>query len=133
MPEIPYEITQTVVPSKICNGKKYKEMLASEQWKYLQYMVYEICKKYDLEYVIYPEFHKNYNIHIHGVINIPDKIKKIDLVDIQKRFERLGRCHFKKINNMTSWMSYIKKNQEEIDNKHYKSPGYEKKSVQFYE
>ncbi len=126
MPEISkfYEVTLTVVPSRLCHGIRWKAMLASKQWEFLQFFVYEVFKKHNIQYVIYPEFHKNMNIHIHGIA-IVNKINKMDLVDITKHFEALGRSNFKPINDLHNWETYINKDQEELDFQFYKSPNYD--------
>lgn len=119
-----YEITITVSPSYPVHGERYGKMLASHQWDFLKFYIYESLKKINCEYAIYPEFHKNHNIHVHGHCIMSSDVSKIDIVDIEKRFNKIGRSNFKPTHSIENWITYIKKNQEELDNLHYLSPNY---------
>lgn len=124
-PVVSYELTCTVIQSRLCNGVKYGKMLASKQWDFLQFYTYEVFKKYNIEYYMVPEFHKNNNIHTHSHVILPESLDRMDLVDIKKRFENLGRCSFTKIHNLPTWLEYMDKNQSELSFQHYKSGKYE--------
>lgn len=126
MPKTPYEYTQTVIQTKKCMGVKYKSMTASSQWEFLCFRIYTILQRYDIDYCLYPEFHAppNYNLHIHGTLLIPENLSKLDLVDIRKHFEDLGRVTLSKIHDRSKWNSYMIKDQKEIGDLHYISPNY---------
>ncbi len=110
-----YEITVTVSPLQQVNGMRYGKMIASKQWEYLQFLLFQTLNKHDIDYIIYPEFHKNMNIHIHGHAIVSESITKMDLVDILKRLNQVGRSRFQPLHNKSSWLSYIKKDFAEID------------------
>ncbi len=118
-----YEITITVSPIHQVNGMRYGKMIASKQWEWLQFLIYETLKKHDIDYEIYAEFHKNMNIHVHGHAVVSESVSKMDIVDILKRFNQVGRSNFQLLNNKTHWLDYIKKDYEEIKSK-YTSPYY---------
>ncbi len=118
-----YEITVTVSPIHQVSGQRYGKMIASKQWEFLQYYIYDCLKRHDIQYEIFPEFHKNMNIHVHGHAIIPEHMNKMDLVDILKRFNNIGRSRFQPVSNINSWLDYICKDHEELQYK-YTSPGY---------
>lgn len=118
-----YEITITVSPVHQVSGMRYSKMIASKQWEFLQFFVYETLKKHNIQYQIFPEFHKNMNLHIHGHAVLPDDINKMDIIDILKRFNQIGRSRFQPVSNLTSWLQYIEKDHEELKYS-YKSPNY---------
>lgn len=110
-----YEITVTVNPKTIIKyyDKPYGKLLASQQWEWLQYHINQILREHS-QFVIYPEFHKNYNIHVHGHVLINQEINEFTYVDIKKKIEEFGRSRFRPIMNLDSWLSYIKKDYEEL-------------------
>lgn len=112
-----YELTMTVNPKVNIKyyGKPYGKLIASDQWKWLKYHIYQILCDY-AEFVIYPEFHKppNYNLHIHGHVLIREDIEIMDLMNITKQLEEYGRTNFKPINSIDSWLEYIQKDYEKI-------------------
>ncbi len=118
-----YEITVTVSPIHNVSGERYGKMIASKQWEFLQFYIYQTLKRYDVEYSLYPEFHKNLNIHVHGHAIIPITLNKMDIVDIHKRLNQLGRSNFKLVNNLDNWLKYIKKDFDELGYS-YNSPNY---------
>ena len=118
-----YEITVTVSPLYQISGQRYGKMIASKQWEFLQFFIYETLKKHDIHYQIYPEFHKNMSIHVHGHARLPLDMNKFDIVDIHKRFNQIGRSNFKPVSNLLTWLSYICKDYKELQMR-YTSPMY---------
>ena len=127
MPTIAYELTQTVIQSRICNGTKYNKMLASDQYSFYKYYMHTVLNRYGLSYHCRPEFHAapNFNLHFHSIILLPDDFLEIDRIDIMKRFESLGRIAFKKISCVANYLDYIKKDSEKMDNLFFETPDFE--------
>lgn len=122
-----YELTVTVNPNYVINGMKWGKMLASKQWEWLSYFFYETLKKHDIEYIMYPEFHKppNYNLHAHAHCVLGHGVGNIDIVDILKRANQVGRSYFRPLITTTdNWCKYIRKDYAELKLV-YTSPGYE--------
>lgn len=119
-----YEITATVSPKHYIKyeNKTYQKCIASQQWKYLKLKLQNILDGY--EFVIYPEFHRNLNIHVHGHVMLPENINKIKLVDMKKELLEMGRSHLIQVHNLQSWLKYIEKDHEELK-EIYKTPYYD--------
>jgi len=121
-----YELTVTVNPTYIVNGMPWKKLIASKQWEFLQFFIYETLKKHDIEYIMYPEFHKppNFNLHAHAHCILNINMRKIDIVDILKRLNQIGLSFFRPIiTNTKNWCTYIRKDFEELGMV-YASPAY---------
>lgn len=115
-----YQLTVTVSPLYNIHGNRYSRMYASEQWNWIQYRLYEILDKYDVHYAIYPEFTKKFQIHVHGHV-IFKHLEKMDIVDIYKKLNIMGRCEFKPAHEYKGWMTYIQKDQKEMSQLKYES------------
>lgn len=116
MPPIMYEVTQTVKPSYKClyNKEKdiYKDMTASEQFNWYKGIHEQIFQKeHKLETVCFFEFHKNNNLHFHGIVLVPDDLEKIHIVDIRKKCLKIGISKFVPVSNKVKWCEYITKEQ----------------------
>lgn len=119
MPHKAYEITQTVKPSLktkyIDRYTTFKEMTATEQFNWYKGMHSEIFwRDHCLETICFSEFHKNFNLHWHGIVLVPDTMTLLEIVDIRKKCLKLGLSNFKPINDLTSWNSYIRKEQSDF-------------------
>ncbi len=120
MPDYWYEVTQTIKPSYKCRyldaHTKYKDMTASEQFNWYKGMHEQIFwRDHLLESFCISEFHKNFNLHFHGIVLVPDTMTKLEIVDILKKCRKMGPItNFKPISNIDSWKSYIMKNQDEF-------------------
>lgn len=116
MPNIAYEITQTIKPSykaKYNNGNElYKEMIATDQFKWYKSVHDQLFwKEHQMETICFAEFHKNWSLHFHGIVIVPDNTTKLEIADIKKKCLKLGLSNFKPVSNLDSWNKYIRKDQ----------------------
>lgn len=117
MERVNYEVTLTVSPKYVIGNKKYGKMIASEQWNYLQYFLFCLLNEYDIDYEFRPEFHKNFNIHVHGMVTFYTKPTKLIISTIYKKLNQLGRSNFKPVFNVDNWLRYMRKEAHEFDYK----------------
>jgi hypothetical protein len=119
MPDIAFEITQTVKPSYrtlyVDSKQKYGEMTASEQFAWYKGVHEQLFwRDCGLETYCVCEFHKNMNLHFHGVVIVPDDMTKLEIVDVRKKMLKLGLSNFRPIYNLDSWLTYIAKDQDDF-------------------
>lgn len=131
MPYVAYELTQTINPryntKYTSKDDPYKNMIASEQYKWYKGIHEQIFQtEHNVETYFVCEFHKNFNLHFHGICMVSPLKTPMELVDIAKKCNKLGRSTFRPISNIKKWLEYMNKNQDEIEDTYrYKSRGYD--------
>lgn len=111
-----YEITVTVNPRKRFGlPMRYGQLRPSEQFNLLRDEIIKVCGNYP--FMLFPEFHKNMNIHVHGILFA--ELNEFQRIDIDKHLNQIGRSNFGSINNYNSWRNYCVKDQAKLGNLNY--------------
>lgn len=123
-----FEFTVTASPKKqvfndIRYPIKYGKMRPLEQWNLLRDLIVNILQGYHFKCI--PELHKNGNVHVHGHCILPEGATKLDIEDIRKQLDQIGRSSFTMISDLNSWLNYIHKDQSEMNNLSFSSGFYQ--------
>lgn len=77
---------------------------------YVANHLYKYCKKFQIHYVLYPEFTASGVLHWHGYLKVPDHVRQALLVRYCHKYIGLTKC--KLIDNVPKWTMYVTKDWE---------------------